>query len=126
MKLIEKFALKLSLFGFPVGKLNPYNLITDLCPSFVKAEELRRHNIFIDGQYMTLIQFKEATENYLGLDLVSEILETEVRDNINIHDHAILLINNTINKASEYPEHYKRVIRDITSDIHEAQSKFGS
>ena len=126
MTLIERIAVKLDLLGIPVGQLSPYNLITDLCPSFVKAKELNQHGIYIEGQIMTFKQFKSAAENYIGLDLVSEILNTEVRDGINIHDHALLLIRNTLSKAKEYPAHYERVIGDITADIKKAQEKFAS
>jgi hypothetical protein len=126
MTLIERIAVKLDLLGIPVGQLSPYNLITDLCPAFVKAMELNQHGIYIEGQVMTFEQFKNASENYIGLDLVSEILNTEVRDGINIHDHALLLIRNTLSKAQEYPAHYERVTRDITADINKAQEKFAS
>jgi len=125
MKLIEKIALNLSILGIPVGKLSPYNFITDIAPSFVKAEELKRNNIIIEQQVMNFEQFKAAAESYIGFDLVTEILETEVRDGINIHEHAILLIRNTLNKASEFPNHYERVIVEITDDILKAQDKFG-
>ena len=126
MKLIERVAVKLDLLGIPVGHLSPYNLVTDLCPAFIKAKELNRNDILIEGQVMSFEQFKSAAENYIGLDLVTEILITEVRDGINIHDHALLLIRNTLSKAIEYPVHYERVIRDITADIHKAQEKFAS
>lgn len=126
MKLVERIAIKLDLLGIPVGQYSPYNLITDLCPAFVKAKELNRHGIFIEGQVMTFEQFKSAAEEYIGLDLVSEILNTEVRDGVNIHDHALMLIRNTLNKAAEHPKFYERVIGDITSDINKAQEKFAS
>lgn len=126
MKLIERIALKLSLLGVPVGSLSPYNFITDVSSSFVKAEELRRNNIFIEQQYMNLDQFKLAAKNHIGFDLVSEILDTEVRDGINIHDHAILLIRHTLSKADEFPSHYENVITKISADIRKAQEKFGS
>lgn len=126
MTFIETIASYLSLIKIPVGRLSPYNLITDVSPSFIKADELRIHGIEIDGQKMFTKEFKVAAENYIGFDLVTEVLETEVRDGIHVRDHAIMLIQNSIEKASDYPDHYNRVIREIKSDIMQAQSRFNS
>ena len=126
MTLIEKIASFLGLFKIPVGRLSPENLITDVCSSFVQADELQLHGIEIEGRKLSTIEFIDAAEKYIGFDLVAEVLDTEVRDGINIHEHAIMLIQNTIKMAKDNPNYYNRIIQEITSDIMQAQTRLNS
>ena len=126
MTFIETIASHLSNFRIPVGRLNPYTLVAEVCSSFIQADELQQHGIEIEGRKMSTKEFQAAVLEYIGIDLVPEILETEVRDGINIHDHAIILILHSLENAAEYPDSYNRNIREITSDILQAQSRLSS
>lgn len=123
LKLIERIARALSMIGVPVGHLNPDNLIADASRSFAQAEELATHGIDIPGRSMSTAEFKAAAQEYVGLDLVSEVFDEEIYDGVNILEHSRLLARRLVKVRESHPEFFKKSTERIARDIHKAQQR---
>jgi hypothetical protein len=123
LNLIEKIASTLSLVGVPMGRLDPCNLIVDASRSFIQADELAKHGINIPGRVMSTAEFKVAAQEYVGLDLVSEVLDEEVYNGVNILEHSKLLARRLIESKEDHPEYFEKSLSQIAGDIASAQEK---
>jgi len=72
---------------------------------------------------MSTAEFRLAAEEYVGLDLVSEVLHEEFYAGVNILDHAKMIARGVIESRDNRPEYFEKSINRITRDIADAQKR---
>ncbi len=72
---------------------------------------------------MSTAEFKHAAQEYLGLDLVSEVLGAEVSAGVNVLEHSKLLARRLAESKEDHPEYFEKTLDQIAGDIDNAQRR---
>ena len=125
MRPLERFATFLDFLGVPTGRLCPGNLIADVCGDFVTADKLVESGVIVPGRTWSVEDLRLAAKNYIGLDLVSEVLNEEMHTHLSIQEYWSQRADRLLEHAESDPEYFKKSIEEISQNIVEAQRRFG-
>ena len=123
LKLIEKIARELGLVGIPTGRLNPCNLIADVCGYFVTADKLVEAGVTVPGRAWSVEDLRLAAMDYVGLDLVSEVLAEEMHPDLSIEEYWRQKADRLLKFSESNPEYFKRSLDEISDNICQAQRR---
>jgi len=124
MRLLERFATYLDILGIPTGRVCPGNLIAEVCGHFVTADKLVEAGVSIPGRTWSLDDLRNAATDYVGLDLVSEVLAEEMHPDVTIAEYFSERADRLLEQAESHPDYYKRSLDEISNSILEAQRRF--
>lgn len=126
MRLLERLATYLDLLGVPTGRLCPGNLIADVCGHFVTADMLIEAGVTVPGRTWSVGDLRLAATDYVGLDLVSEVLAEEMHPGLSIQESWRQRASRLLEQAESNPEYFKRSIDEISENILEAQRRLST
>jgi hypothetical protein len=126
MRLLERFATYLDLLGVPTGRLCPGNLIADVSGHFVTADRLVEAGVTIPGRTWSIDDLRLAATDYIGLDLVSEVLAEEMHPGLSIEEYWRRRAGNLLEQAESNSEYFKRSIDEISKNILDAQRRLST
>jgi len=123
MRLFERLATYLDILGVPTGRLCPGNLIADVCGHFVTADRLVEAGVTVPGRQWSVDDLRLAAMDYVGLDLVSEVLAEEMHPDLSINEYWSQRADRLLDQAESNPEHFKKSLDEISENILEAQRR---
>ena len=123
MRLLERLATYLDLLGIPTGRLCPGNFIADVCGHFVTADKLVEAGVNVPGRTWSVDDLKLAAKDYVGLDLVSEVLGEEMHPDLSVEEYWTQRADSLLGQVKSNPEFFKRSLDEISKNILEAQRR---
>ena len=126
MRLLERFATYLDILGVPTGRLCPGNLIADVCGHFVTADKLVEAGVTVPGRTWSVEDFRLAARDYVGLDLVSEVLVEEMHPDLSIQEYWSQRAERLLEQAQSNPAYFNKSIDEISEKIVEAQRRLSA
>ena len=126
MRLLERIATYLDILGVPTGRLCPGNLIADVCGHFVTADKLVEAGVTVPGRYWSVDDLRLAATDYVGLDLVSEVLAEEMHPDLTVGEYSSQRADRLLEQLESNPEYFKQSLDEISQNIIEAQRRLSN
>lgn len=103
--------------------MSPANLIADVCGYFVTADKLVEAGVTVPGRKWSVDELRAIASDYVGLDLVSEVLAEEMRPGLIIEEYWLQKADRMLAHMESNPDYFNKSLARISENICEAQRR---